>query len=100
MGQRVREQGHVAGALDGDGDDSLVLLARACLAARLDLAAVADEHAQPGDVLIVDASHVIGAEAADLAAAAKASRGTAVAVALGAIPTWSTVTTGASFAVA
>jgi hypothetical protein len=100
MGQRVRQQRNVSRPLQSDGEHPLVASAGAGLAARLDLAAVADEHAQPGDVLIVDASHVIGAEAADLAAAAKASRGTAVAVALGAIPTWSTVTTGASFAVA
>src|SRR5204863_5522351 len=54
-----------------------VLRAGAALASRIDLAAVTDVAADPADVLVVDALHLVDAERADLAArAAHAGRST------------------------
>jgi hypothetical protein len=72
VSERVGQQGQVPGPLDRGADQPLVLEAGAGLAAGFDLAAVADVHAQAGDIFVVDALHLVDAEAADLAAAAEA----------------------------
>ena len=51
---RVGQQGHVAGALERDGQLALVLGARAGLAARLDLGALRQVAAEAVDLLVVD----------------------------------------------
>src|SRR5207244_2359930 len=62
----VREQRHVAGALERRGEHPLVLRAGAALAARVDLAAVADVAADAADFLEVDLLDLVHAERADL----------------------------------
>src|SRR5438876_586030 len=64
----VREEGHVARALERRGEHPLVLRARAALAARVDLAAITDVAADPTDLLEVDLLDLVHAEGADLAA--------------------------------
>jgi len=59
----------------------LVLRAGATLAARIDLAAVADEPPYATDVLVVDLLDLIDAERADLAPRSTKTRRTAVAAA-------------------
>ncbi len=49
-------------ALDGDGEGALALRGKAGLAARLDLAALREEPAQAGDILVVNLIHAIGGE--------------------------------------
>src|SRR5579859_2447334 len=66
----VREEGHVARALQRRGEHPLVLRARAALAARVDLAAVADVAADATDLFEVDLLDLVDAERADLAARA------------------------------
>src|SRR4051794_18936560 len=63
---RVRQQSHLASVLDRDGDVALVLDTVARDPARPDLAAVGDELAQQGGVLVVDVGHLVLAELADL----------------------------------
>ena len=75
-GGRVGRQGHLAGPLDGHGDLALVTPAGAGDAARLDLAAVAHEAAQGGDVLVVDLVDLLLAEGA--VAASRGVDGTAL----------------------
>src|SRR3954451_13083211 len=65
-GGRVREQGHLAGVLDRDGDVTLVLDAVAGHATRADLATVGDELAEQGGVLVVDTGRLLLAELANL----------------------------------
>src|SRR5687768_2203281 len=65
---RVREQRHVAGPLERGGQHPLVTGARAGLAARLDLGALAEVAAEAVDLLVVDALGLVDAEVADLAA--------------------------------
>ena len=72
MLRRVRQQRDVAGALEGHGQRALVLGAGARLAARLDLGALREVAAEAVDLLVVDAVRLVGAEGADLAAAAVA----------------------------
>jgi hypothetical protein len=67
MVSRVRQHGHEPSPLQGRGQHALVLRARPALAAGIDLAAVADEPANPTDVLVVDLLDLIDAERADLA---------------------------------
>src|SRR5215216_3863260 len=67
LSDRVREQGHLPGVLDGGGDVALVLGAVAGDPAGADLAPVAHELAQQVDVLVVDVVLVVGAELAELA---------------------------------
>ena len=75
----VRQQGHVARALERDGQRALVLGAGAGLAARLDLGPLADVAAEAIDLLVVDGLGLVGAEGTDLAAAAVVVRGKRVA---------------------
>src|SRR4051794_41905556 len=53
-GAGVGEQGHLTGVLDGPGDEPLLLHGDTGDPARADLAALGDELAQGGDVLVVD----------------------------------------------
>jgi hypothetical protein len=55
-----------------------MLRARAAFAARIDLAAIADEPANTADVLVVDLLDLIDAERADLAARSTKARGATV----------------------
>src|SRR5215217_5439079 len=64
---RVREQGHLPGVLDGGGDVALMLGAVAGDPAGADLAPVAHELAQQVDVLVVDVVLLLGAELTELA---------------------------------
>ena len=66
------QQGDVAGALEGDRQLALVPGAGAGLAARLDLGALGQVAAEAVDLLVVDLDGLVGAERADLAAAAVA----------------------------
>src|SRR3954452_16264756 len=63
---RVRQQGHLAGVLDRDGDVTLVLDAVAGHPPRADLAAVGDELAEQDGVLVVDTARLLLAELANL----------------------------------
>jgi hypothetical protein len=65
---RVGQQRDFAGALDGAGDLALVPAAGARDAARADLAALGDEPAQAGDVLVVDLLDLVLAVRTRLAA--------------------------------
>src|SRR5215218_1784138 len=67
LSDRVREQGHLPGVLDGGGDVALVLGAVAGDPAGADLAPVAHELAQQVDVLVVDVVLMVRAELAELA---------------------------------
>lgn len=72
-----RQQRHVPGPLDGYSQRSLMLGARAHLAPRFDLAALANVAAKPGKVLVVDMLNVVDREGGYLATrrvAAPASR--------------------------
>src|ERR1700739_709906 len=63
----VRKQRDRARTLERGGQRPLVPRARTGHAARQDLAPVADEPAQPGDLLVVDVVDLLGAERAYLA---------------------------------
>jgi hypothetical protein len=63
----VREHRHEASPLERGGQHPLVLRARAALAARIDLAAIANEATDAADVLVIDLLDLIDAERADLA---------------------------------
>src|SRR3954447_3862135 len=65
-GGRVGQQCHLAGVLDRDGDVTLVLDAVAGHPTRADLAAVGDELAEQGGVLVVDTGRLLLAELAKL----------------------------------
>src|SRR5689334_2601118 len=65
-GGRVRQQGHLAGVLDRDGDVPLVLDAVAGHPTGADLAAVGDELAEQVGVLVVDTGRLLLAELANL----------------------------------
>src|SRR5438105_4473920 len=80
----VREQRHVAAALDGGGHLALVQGAVARDAAGDDLAALGDEVLQVAGVLVVDLEVLVGAVPADLAPA-EAAPAAAVHVAAAAI---------------
>src|ERR1700691_3042229 len=73
----VGQQRHEAGALDGVGQDALLLVADGGDARRHDLAALGNEALQELDVLVVDLGRVIAREGAGLLAA---EEGTARAV--------------------
>jgi MoxR-like ATPase len=66
-GNRVREKGHNASALDGDRDVMLMLRASASDAARLDLAAVGHILAKELSVLVINELDVLLAKLAVLA---------------------------------
>src|SRR3712207_4554547 len=66
----VGQQSELAGALHGRRDLVLMTAARTRDPARADLAALGDELAQGGDVLVVDELHLVLAVLAGLAAAA------------------------------
>ena len=68
--RRVRQERDVAGPLEGDGQLALVAGAGAGLAARLDLGPLGQVAAEAVDLLVVDLDGLVGAERADLAAAA------------------------------
>ena len=63
----VRKQRHVTRALERRREHPLVLGARAALAARVDLATLADVAADATDLLVVDLLHLVDAERTDLA---------------------------------
>src|SRR3954469_9026392 len=65
-GGRVGQQRHLTGVLDRDGDVALVLDAVAGHPPRADLAAVGDELAEQGGVLVVDTGRLLLAELANL----------------------------------
>src|SRR4051812_22017862 len=65
-GGRVGQQCDLAGVLDRDGDVPLVLDAVAGHPTRADLAAVGDELAEQGGVLVVDTGRLLLAELANL----------------------------------
>src|SRR5664279_1038909 len=65
-GRGVRQQGNLTGVLHGRGDVPLMLGAVAGHPASADLAAVGDEAAEQGDVLVIDGLRVFLAEGADL----------------------------------
>src|SRR4051812_35269840 len=56
----VRQQAHVAGALDGAGDHALLHRVGAGALARLDLAVAAEQLAQRFSVLVVDVNRAAG----------------------------------------
>jgi hypothetical protein len=66
------KQGEVPRALDGDGEGALALRGESRLAARFDLAALGDEAAQAGDILVIDLVHAIGCEDVHAAPATRA----------------------------
>src|SRR5436309_15435667 len=68
--RRVRQERDVSGALERDGEFPLMTGARAGLAARLDLGSLREVAAEAVDLLVVDQDGLVGAERADLAAAA------------------------------
>src|SRR5664279_1150971 len=65
-GRGVRQQGNLTGVLHGRGDVPLMLGAVAGHPASADLAAVGDEAAEQGDVLVIDGLRIFLAEGADL----------------------------------
>src|SRR5580765_7865805 len=65
-GRGVGQQSELAGVLDRDGDVALVLDAVAGHPTRADLAAVGDELAEQGGVLVVDTGRLLLAELANL----------------------------------
>src|SRR4051812_28826057 len=67
----IRKQRHEAGALDGVGQDALLLVAHRGDAAGHDLAALGNEALQQLDVLVVDLGRVIAREGAGLLAPEK-----------------------------
>src|SRR6185369_10519423 len=73
----VRQQAEEAGALDGLGQNALLLRRDRGDAGRHDLAALGDEPAQQTDVLVIDLRRVIARERAGLAAAEERATATA-----------------------
>src|SRR4029078_9102091 len=65
-GRGVGQQGELAGVLDRDRDVALLLQPVAGDPTRADLAAVGDELAEQGGVLVVDPGRLLLAELADL----------------------------------
>src|SRR3954471_12760658 len=76
---RERQQGHVTGALQGDGEHALVPGARAGLATRLDLAAVGNVATQLARVLVIDLVDLVDAERTDAPATETAATATGTA---------------------
>jgi hypothetical protein len=66
----IRQQRHMACPLQCDSQAALVFRAGPFFAARLDLAAIREEVAQPRYFFIIDIAHVVNTELADLAARA------------------------------
>jgi hypothetical protein len=62
----VRQHRHETSTLERGGQHPLVLRAVTALAARIDLAAVADEPTDAADVFVIDLLDLIDAERADL----------------------------------
>src|SRR4051812_14929902 len=98
----VGQQRHEAGALDGVGQNALLLVADRGDARRHDLAALGNEALQELDVLIVDLGGVIAREGAGLLAAEERTAGailTSTAAAFAVAATGSvTISTTAAFA--
>src|SRR5450759_3601289 len=78
---RVRKQCDRPGALESGREGALVPRARAGDTPGKDLAAVADESPQAGDLLVVDVADLLDAEAAHLAVLALRSSASAAAAA-------------------
>jgi hypothetical protein len=85
---REREHGQLAGALERDVQQALVGGAGACLATRLDLAALRQVTTQSAQVLVVNFVDLVDAELANLAARCE--------LATGAELTWASSWSGAS----
>src|ERR1700761_1345271 len=98
----VGQQRHEAGALDGVGQNALLLVADGGDAGRHDLAALGNEALQELDVLVVDLGRVIAREGAGLLAAEEGTAGAilAAATAAFAVAATSTVAVTAAFAIA
>src|SRR5258708_4230392 len=77
----IGQQGHEAGALDGVGQDALLLVADCGDAGGHDLAALGNEALQELDVLIVDLGRVIAREGAGLLATEEGPAGAVLAAA-------------------
>src|SRR6185369_15486987 len=90
----VRQQRHEAGALDGIGQNALLLVADRGDAGRHDLAALGNEALQQLDVLIVDLGRVLAGEGAGLLAAEERTAGAVVTAATAAFA----ITIAAAFA--
>src|SRR5262245_7425713 len=67
--RRVREQGDVSGALEGNRQLALVAGAGPRLATRLDLGSLREVAAEAVNLLVVDLDRLVGTEGADLATA-------------------------------
>jgi hypothetical protein len=67
------QEGEVPGALDRDGERALTLRGELRLAARLDLAALREEAAQPGDIFVVNLVNAVRLEDVHPAAATAAT---------------------------
>src|SRR5206468_10200714 len=74
----VRQERHESSALQRAGEHALMLRAGAALAARIDLAALADVAADAADVLVIDALHLLDAERAHAPARPAATRAAAI----------------------
>src|SRR5215475_2085569 len=75
----IGQERHEAGALDGVGQNALLLVAHRGDAGGHDLAALGNEALQELDVLIVDLGRVIAGEGAGLLAAEEGAAGTVIA---------------------
>src|SRR5881392_1838289 len=75
----IGQQRHEAGALDGVGQDALLLVADCGDAGRHDLAALGNEALQELDVLVIDLGRVIAGEGAGLLAAEEGAAGAVLA---------------------
>src|SRR5689334_18243068 len=98
----IRQQRHEAGALDGVGQNALLLVADRGDAGRYDLAALGNEALQELDVLVIDLGRVIAREGAGLLAAEKRTAGAVLAstTAAIAVAAASAVTIASAFAAA
>src|SRR3974390_2519504 len=81
----VRQQGHIARALDRRRQLALVMRARARDPGRDDLAVLTDEVLQQIDILVVDPLDLLRGEAAELAALEQLLRALLIALAVAAL---------------
>src|SRR5258706_2022205 len=82
----IGQQRHEAGALDGVGQDTLLLVADRGDTGRHDLAALGNEALQELDVLVIDLGRVIAREGASLLAAEEGTAGAVLASTTAAFP--------------
>jgi hypothetical protein len=65
---RVRQQRHMAGALERNAQTPLMFRARACLPTWLDLSPIRNVATQARRILVINLSHPVNAKRADLSA--------------------------------